>query len=193
MPGYNDELQFLEKPLTSEQFHSLVQTKEGYCDYHIEITEDKAIQNICGKGKVIIKYKSDDEDNFLTIIPQDEVKMPQYFVNKTENGFDIDIYINEKGISQINLLLNSRTIGSIIFNCTEEPEEKNYVPFVDNGYLNSDAELISPMLKYLTKGQKYTFELRTNDYENIIIHIGNERIYMTKGRNSFKESYIYIH
>ena len=49
------------------------------------------------------------------------------------------------------------------------------------------------MLKYLTKGHKYTFEIRSNDCETVIIHMGNERIYMTKGRNSFKETNKYIH
>ena len=83
----------MEKPITLEKFHSLVQTKESYCDYNIEIIEDKYIQNICGKGKVTIKYMSDEEDNYLTITPENNVKMPQYFVNKIENGFDIDIYI----------------------------------------------------------------------------------------------------
>ena len=93
LPEFEDELKFLEKPITLEKFHSLVQTKESYCDYNIEIIEDKYIQNLCGKGKIIIKCKSDEEYNHLTITPDNNVKMPQYFVNKIENGFDIDIYI----------------------------------------------------------------------------------------------------
>jgi hypothetical protein len=60
-------------------------------------------------------------------------------------------------------------------------------------YLDSDAQLISPFQKYLTKGQKYTFEIKTNDFEELILIIGDDYIAMTKSGNTFKEENVYIH
>ena len=66
---FNDSLQFLDKPIALETFHRLIETREGFCKYNMEIIEDKAIQNICGRGKIFIKYeKDDDSENYLTIL-----------------------------------------------------------------------------------------------------------------------------
>ena len=57
LPNFNDSFQFLDKPITLETFHRLIETREGFCKYNMEIIEDKAIQNICRRGKIIIKYE----------------------------------------------------------------------------------------------------------------------------------------
>ena len=61
----------------------------------MEIIEDKAIQNICGRGKIIIKYSDedgDDSDNYLTI---DITKTTEQNINKIINK---DISNNSKQI-----------------------------------------------------------------------------------------------
>ena len=59
-------------------------------------------------------------------------------------------------------------------------------------YSRSDAQLISPMERYLIRGKKYNFEIRTNDFEKLTIIMGGEKIPMDKQGNIFKKE-IEIH
>lgn len=192
---FNISYQFLDNPLNVEQFHERIHTREGYCKYNLEIIEDKAIQNMCGRGKVTIKYKNDLDDNdmSLTVSSYNSEKFPAFFVNRINKGFEVDLSINQKGISCVYLLINYASIGPIYFNCTKEPEEKFYFPYASSTYAISDAQLISPMQRDLIKGQSYNFEIRTNDFEELIVRQGQDKIQMTKNGNIFKGENIYIH
>ena len=78
-------------------------------------------------------------------------------------------------------------MGTINFQCNEEPIEKFYYPTIYSTYSQSDAQLISPMERYLIRGRKYNFEIKTNDFEELTIKMGREKIPMIKQGNSFKK------
>jgi len=69
LPLSDNSLQFLENPISLETFHQIVLTKEGFCEYNVEIIEDKAINNFCGREKLIKKYNLNQENVrvYLTI------------------------------------------------------------------------------------------------------------------------------
>ena len=62
LPKFDDSLQFLKNPISLKTFHQKVWTRKGFCKYNMEIIEDKAIQKICGRGKIIMKYNIDKEN-----------------------------------------------------------------------------------------------------------------------------------
>ena len=45
-----------------------------------------------------------------------------------------------------------------------------------DSYEKSDAKLISPIQNYFKKGQRYTFEIKTNDFQKIILVVLHENI-----------------
>ena len=203
LPTNDQSLQFLENPITYETFHGLVKTKKEYCLYNMEIIEDKAIQNICGKGSVIIKYKISEGESVIGLnvdkvfsSSQTAIK-PQYFINQIENGYKVDLSINEVGIHgmyfTIKYNIGIKPVGNIYFECNEEPREKIYYPSLHYMYQNSNSQLISPIQRDLIRGQRYTFEVRTTDYTKLVITMDNEKIPMTKNGDIFKEENVYVH
>ena len=113
-------------------------------------------------------------------------------MNRLKNEFQIDLSVNTKGRSAIYLLMGYYGIGEIYFNCTEEPKEKFYFANTTYDYENSDAQLISPIQRDLTKGQTYNFEIRTTDFEELTIKQEIECLLMTKSGDVFKEENVYI-
>ena len=119
-----------------------------------------------------------------------DVRVPAFFITRIENGFEIDISVNEAGTFQFFLLLNDGQIGQMHFICDEEPTEKTYYPYQTNEYRVSDAKLIRPMQKYLNKGEKYTFEITTSVYNKMKVRMDSntaiiQQIPMTKNGNTF--------
>ena len=192
---YNSSLQFLDTPISVDKFHELIETRDGYCNNNMEIIEDKAIQNICGRGKVILKYNNDldDDDNYLSIGSFNSYSYADNFITRKNKEFQIDVSVNKKGISAIYISLNNKNVGPIYFNCTKEPVEKFYFPSTAYHYRYSDAQLITPLQRDLIKGQRYNFELKTEDFEILFVKQGQEKIMMTKNGNIFKGENIYIH
>ena len=195
LPERNNSLQFLKEPISLETFHGLIETyREKFCKNYLEIIEDKAIQNICGNGKIIIKYneKFKDAETSLDFVPYSLPLGVSYFINRINNGFEINLSVNKAGTFVYHLLFNSNMMGTINFQCNEEPIEKFYYPTIYSTYSESDAQLISPMERYLIRGKKYNFEIRTNDFEKLTIIMGREKIPMDKQGNIFKKE-IEIH
>lgn len=95
--------------------------------------------------------------------------------------------MNNAGTFVFHFLFNTAVAGKINFKCDEEPTEKFYFPNVFYKYSRSDAQLISPMERYLIIGKKYNFEIKTNDFEELTIKMGREKIPMIKQGNSFKK------
>ena len=120
-------------------------------------------------------------------------KRPEFFVNRLDKGIEILLYFNEKGTYDLLVVMNTIGIGLITFNCDEEPLNKKYYPIIEYHYLYSDTKLISPIKGDLTKGQKYNFELISNEHKQIKIIMDDEYINMTKTGNIFKEDNLYIH
>ena len=118
LPENNDEMQFLKNPITVEQFHNLIETEDGFCEYNVQFIEDKSVQHFCGRGKITLKYNYDFGKRIsLDVSSLGEVRMPAFYVTRIENGFEIDISVNEEGLSQIFILMNDRQIGQIHFIC----------------------------------------------------------------------------
>ena len=188
LPDFNNSLQFLKNPISLETFHGLIETREAFCKYNIEIIEDKAIQNICGKGKITVKYKTEKESGrtFLEVSPLVPVRSPANFVTRIDNGFNIDISVNEEGLSRFVLLFNNSAIGTINFKCDKEPKEKFYYPIIFVPYSTSDAELITPIQRNLIRGQKYNFEIRTKEFDELYIYKRTGNVKMTKQGDVFK-------
>ena len=128
LPLSDNSLQFLENPISLETFHQSVLTKEGFCKYNVEIIEDKAVNNFCGRGKITIKYNLNQENAraYLTISPLSGEKYPENFVNNIENGFEVDISVNEAGKSEFFVLLNNSYIGEFFFFVMLN-QQKNYI------------------------------------------------------------------
>ena len=192
LPQNDDKMQFLKNPITVEQFHEQVRTQKGFCQYNVKIIEDKCVQNICGKTKVILKYNYDFGGRIvsLDVSALEDVRVPETFITRIENGFEIDISVNEEGISQFFLLMNNGQIGQMHFICDEEPTEKTYYPYQTNEYRVSDAKLIRPMQYFLNIGEKYTFEITTSVYNKMKIRMDSDtaiirQIPMTKNGNTF--------
>ena len=206
------EYQFLENPISFETFHQLIDNAKGCSKYSsIEIIEDKAIQNLCGKGEITIKFldNSDIPDNHLTIGSFSDQRVasqywnlppPSFFLNRIDDGYEIDISVNAQGYFALSLGINDGSpgipgthLGGIYFHCEQEPTEKVYYPVMMLEYYKSNIKLISPMQKDLTKGQRYNFELETDDFEELFIKMGGEVISMSKNGNIFKEDNVFIH
>ena len=125
LPISDDSLQFLENPISLKTFHQKVRTKQGFCNYNMEIIEDKAIQKFCGRREIIMKYSIDKENTkvFLNISEIKGENHPEYFINKIENGFKIYISLNELGESLLDFSLNNNYIRRIYFDCDKGSRE----------------------------------------------------------------------
>ena len=85
--------------------------------YDLEIIEDKGIQNICGRGKIIIKYneKLKEDITSLELAPSSTPLGVAFFVNKIKNGFEVDISVNNAGTFVFHFLFNTAVAGKINF------------------------------------------------------------------------------
>ena len=203
------EYQFLENPISFETFHQLIDNAKGCSKYsNMEIIEDKAIQDLCGKGKITIKNLDNlgiPDNHFIIASFSDQrvasqywnLPVPSFFLNRIDDGYEIDISVNEQGYFALALGMNDGRpgthLGAIYFHCEQEPTEKVYYPGMMMEYYKSNIKLISPMQKYLTKGQRYNFEIETDDFEELFIKMGGEVISMSKNGNIFKEDNVFIH
>ena len=171
LPISDDSLQFLKNPISLKTFHQKVRTTKGFCDYNMEIIEDKAIQKFCGRGEIIIKYNIDKENTkvFLNVSETKSEKHPEYFINKIENGFKIYILVNEVGESFLDFSLNNTYIGRIYFECDKGSGEYFVYPKMYDSYIKSDARLISPIQNFLKRRQSYTFEIKANDFQKLYL------------------------
>lgn len=197
----NVEDQYLKNPISLEKFKHLLENVKDICKYNIEIIEDKIIQNICGKGKVIVNFVDGPDDYHYIMgsyedyrFPVENLHVPSFVLNRTDKGFEIDLSVNEQGYSSIAFgMIDNSGFGDMYFYCEEEPAEKFYYPIFLYAYYKSDLQLITPIEKYLTKGEKYNFEVKTNDFDELYVKVGGEVISMTKKGNIFKEDNIFIH
>ena len=114
------EYQFLEKPIELETFHNLAWTTGEFCNYNVQIIEDKSIINKC-EGKYTIKY--DDKDVQLNIIPEKKDKVE---INKkiNDDGFEVDFSVKEEGqfllyLTRIDENLSKEySIGNLYVKCS---------------------------------------------------------------------------
>ena len=84
-------------------------------------------------------------------------------------------------------------IWKIYFQCNEEPDEKAYYPTLHYFYQNSDSQLISPIQRDLIKGQRYTFEVRASDFNQLLLNMDKEKIPITKNGDIYREENVFAH
>ena len=181
LPYSNESLQFLKSPITLTKFHEIIDTDINFCKLNVDIIEDKAIQNICGKGKLMIKNKNKGIYSNIDFIPLNDGGNISYYVNRIDDGFQVYLSINNKGLFECLVDYNGSFLAFIYFNCTEESKEKIYYPTVSDEFTSYlDAKLISPLNGHLKKGEKYNFEIKINNIDNLTIEQGDDEIIMTK-------------
>ena len=140
------------------------------------------------KTKVPFKVSNKDGEN-----------SPEYFINKIENGFETYISVNEVGNYSLAFYLNNSYIGDIYFKCDKWHNERLVFPKMYDSYINSDAKLIRPIQSELQKGKYYTFEIKTNDFQELYIDILKEkatnriRIKMKKHGDTFIAENVFIY
>ena len=193
MPFKDESLQFLKSPITLKKFHELIDTDITFCEKNLEIIEDKQIQNICGKGKLIVKNKGDSKKFFLDVTPNIPDGSLSTFVTPIDEGCEINFSVNEAGLFECLVLYNGSFLAFLHFNCSKEPQEEYFYPELHSLYVSSYAQLISPLNGHLKIGQRYNFEIKIDNTEDLTIESGSDSITMTKNGNVFKEENVYIH
>ena len=192
------EFQLIDNKIDIETFHRIFDGNRGFCYYDVEIIEDKAVQNICGKGKVYIKYKNKNKLFLLFIsnVGHEEFsELPQ----SKQDGFDVIFSVNKIGEYEIGVFFEDPENGffyitDIYIKCNEEPTEKFYYPTTLYYYEYEEIELISPLTRFLVKGQKYDFKIKLVGYDHLHITMGYDKISMKKIDNDiFEEKDVYIH
>ena len=197
------QYQILDSPINANTFKNLAHTTNYFFEYgFIGLAYDKAIQNFCGEGKIILKYEGARPILSVKIKKNEEIN---YWImqEKITNGYNINFYINEAGT--YNLEIGSRNREENVFHsivnfqikCDSTPNIKKYYPtFTENYNLDDNSKLISPINNELIQGEKYNFKIESS-YEQIFLLIGNdnnfEYIEMNKEGNIFSENDVLIH
>ena len=165
--------QILNNPIHLDTFQNLTPTQRYFFEYgFVGLAYDKTIQNICGKGRIILKF--DEEQNPLPSLivslkkENENVKKTYwiYFKKTNTNYFYIDFYINEQGnydlqIDCQNTLSSPYTlIVSFKIKCDSSPKEEHTFPTFYDLYNNDEnIELIYPIYQNLEKGKTYNFKV----------------------------------
>ena len=192
------EFQLLNNPMTKEVYKDLAEVDKGFYKYNVTLIEDKYIQNICGKGKLTIKYNYKSKIK-IELSSLNGNKFPNFFPKKLKDGLEINFYINEEGIYQFLLFgededINFNSIAEITINCTEPPEQKIYYPmYYSPYYLYDGIELITPLNNNLIKGQSYNFEIKAEEYNYVFVLMDGDAISLKKIGGIFKVKDVYIH
>lgn len=196
-----EEFQFLKNPIDIPTFKNLAPTTTKFFEYgFVSITNDKAIQNICGEGKIVLKYETSIRPLLFLKIKKDTTEFKWIMEEKITNGYDIIFSINEVGIYDLEVGANidkgnSYTkIVNIKVKCDIAPEIKKIYPKFTLDYKKEDdIKLISPINNDLIQGNKYNFEIQSSNYEQLYILVDNEYILMDKDGTKFIEKDVMIH
>ena len=196
-----EEFQFLKNPINIPTFKDLAPTTTKFFEYgFVSITNDKAIQNICGEGNIVLKYETNIRPILLLNIKKDTTESNWIMEEKITNGYDIIFSINEVGIYDLEVSANidkgnSYTkIVNIKVKCDTAPEIKKIYPEFTLDYKKEDdIKLISPKNNDLIQGNKYNFEIECSNYEQLYILVDQEYILMDKDGTKFIGKDVMIH
>lgn len=176
----NKELQFLDNPIEVTTFQKLVYTGGKFYEYGFEgIAYDEAVQNICGRGRIVLKFDENIETCVLFSFKKDGELKNDYISSKKYNNnyYYIDFYINEQG--DYDLSANAKlgscggthyTIAKFKFTCDSAPNEKYSFPIFYEEY-KDQIELISPLYRKLENGHIYNFKVFDSVHEIYILRL----------------------
>ena len=199
-------LQALDNPIDLNTFKHLALTQPYFFEYgFIGLAYDKAIQNICGKGRIILKFVEQIPIPELAVLLKKENVLKNNWASykKTNNNyFYIDFYINEPGNYDLTITTQTQTnepIVSFKIKCDSSPEEEHTFPTFTTYYRNDDnVELIYPIYRYLEKGKEYNFKIWAPEINeaNLLLKTSTgkfEDIPMEKEGEYFIKNYIMIY
>ena len=196
-----EEFQFLKNPIDIPSFKNLAPTTTKFFEYgFVSITNDQAIQNICGEGKIILKYKTNNRPILFLKIKKDSTEYNWVMEEKITNGYDIIFSINE--IGSYNLEINANIdkgnsytrIVDIKLDCNTAPSIKKIYPeFTSDFNKDDDIKLISPIDNDLIQGNKYDFKIQSSNYEELYLIVDKEFFKMDKDGALFTENDVIIH
>ena len=139
---------------------------------------------------MIVKNKENNSKKFfLEVIPFVPDGSLSQFLTPINDGYEINFSVNDAGLFECLVLYNGSFLATINFNCSEEPLEEFFYPELQSLFITSNAQLISPLNGPLIIGQRYNFEIKIDNLDNLTI----DSISMTKNGNVFKEEDVYIH
>jgi len=112
------EYQFIDNPITLEEFHNMAWTNGRFCYFKGQIIEDKSFYKVCGKGQFFVKYKV-DFDTKLTINPVNGVSLD---IKPINSGFQVDFSVDKEGEFELSMFLlnydlNYEFIGKTNLKC----------------------------------------------------------------------------
>ena len=202
-----NQYQFLENPIDLTTFKNLASTTLHFFEYgFVGLSNDKAIQNFCGEGKIILKYDTNIRPNLLLKIKKGDFEYNNWIMEeKIQSGYNINFYINEAGNYDLSISANDNEggnsyIGIVSFKikCHTTPSTKKYFPTLYSGYKNDESmKIMSPIDNNLIQGEKYNFQICTSHYDKLYLILGkesnNEFIEMNKEGINFFENDVLIH
>ena len=200
------QYQFLDNPIDISTFKNLAPTTINFFEYgFVSLVNDQAIQNICGDGKIILKYDTASRPPLLLKLKKGSTEYSKWIMEeKITNGYDINFYINEEGNYDLEINANNdgsnsyKRIVSFKIKCDTTPSTKKLFPILYSEYKNDESmKLISPIDNDLIQGEKYNFKIQTSQYDQLYLLIGktsnNEFIAMNKEGTTFTENEVMIH
>ena len=201
-----EDLQFLDKPIDINTFQNMAFTTKYFFKYGFNgLSHDKMVQNICGDGKMTLKYNQNSRPILSVNVKQGETSYYNWIMEKKiSKGYDIIVYINEGGNYDVKIdanqdkSINYINILKYKIKCNSTPSIKKYFPEFYQDYKNDDdIELISPLEGELIQGQYYNFEIISNKYDQLYLISGfqdyTEIVAMDKEGTTFKENNFMVH
>jgi transglutaminase/protease-like cytokinesis protein 3 len=103
-----ENLQFLDKPIDINTFQNMAYRTKYFFEYGFNgLSNDKMVQNICGDGKMTLKYNNNIRPILLVKVKKDGTEYNDWIMEKKiTNGYDIIVYINEEGNYDVDISAN---------------------------------------------------------------------------------------
>ena len=173
-------LQFIDNPIDLNTFLNLAPTNDNFFEYgFLGVSKDEAVQNICGRGRIVLKYDEIKSPRISYHLEIDNERIDEYITSKKygNNYYYIDFIINEEGEYVIKLYgqvdPSADTLYSIlsfIIKCDSSPNEKYSFPYFTGNY-KDNIELIYPMQKNLESGKKYNFKILAPEHDELYLYM----------------------
>ena len=200
LPEENDSnMQLLNPTITFSQFINMAQTSKYFFKLGFtSIDPDLNKQNICGEGKITLKYETNERPILFTKLIKSGNEVENSFMNKKiTNGYDVSFYINNVGTYTLQIYSNKGEYTTLpltvqfTITCQTTQTSKKYYPIFYNTYEKSDMELISPLDGELKSGNKYNFQVKSSE-ESLVVYYNGQWTDMNKNGNTFTANNVLV-